>query len=152
MTETVPHPQPISALQLVKRGVPQKPADEFRAERRFAVDQRVSVTLIGTPECRLIARVRNVSRKGMRLEVDGCILNSSTAVKVSWGEHAIYGTIRHRSQRDGATILGVELTDSWESLLEEILARHAEELEKSQEVLQSFSFLASQEMHETLSV
>jgi hypothetical protein len=34
------------------------PADEFRAERRFAVNQRVAITLIETPECRLTARAQ----------------------------------------------------------------------------------------------
>jgi len=88
----------------------------------------------------------------MRLEVEGTILNAGAAVKVSWGDRTLYGTIRHRSQRDGSTVLGIKLSSSWESFLEEILARHAEELESSRAALQSFSYLASHEMHETLSV
>jgi signal transduction histidine kinase len=152
MTELLPHPFPARPLELVRRGASHNPADEFRAERRFSVDQRVSVILIEAPEFELSARVRNVSRKGMRLQIDGCVVNQSSAVKISWGGHAIYGSIRHRSQRDGSTIWGVELSSSWDSFLEEVLARHTQELETRQEALQSFSYLASQEMHETLSV
>ena len=126
-------------------------SDDLRAEHRFTVDQRVSVTLIGGSESRLDAVVRNVSRRGMSLELD-CILLSGEAIKVEWGDHVLVGTIKHLNQRGGSTILGVELFSTWESFLEEILARHAEELEKSRLDLQSLTGLASHEMRETLAV
>ena len=132
------HPQPMAS-------------DDLRAEHRFTVNQRVSMTLIGGSESRLDAVVRNVSRKGMSLELD-CILLSGEAIKVEWGDHVLVGTIKHLNQRGGSTILGVELFSTWESFLEEILARHAEELEKSRLDLQSLTGLASHEMRETLAV
>ena len=137
--------------ELVAQAAQSIPADNLRAEHRFTVNQRVTVTLIGGPECRLTAVVRNVSRKGMSLELD-CVLNCGTAVKVEWGDRVLLGNIRHLNQRGGSTILGVELFCSWESFLEEILARHSQELEKSHLDLQSLTCLASHEMQETLAV
>ena len=142
-----PPPQPT----LVKPPAAPIPIDHFRAEQRFAVNQKVTVTLIGA-ECRFTGLVRNVSRKGMRLEVQGCILNTSSAVKVEWDKHVVLANIRHRNQRGDSTILGLELFSSWESFLEEILAQHADHLEQSHRELQSFTYLAAHEIQETLSV
>src|SRR5581483_11523320 len=141
MTRTLPLPNPAPTPQIIPhQTIPTTPINEVRLERRFTVDQPVTVTLMESPDCRMTARVRNVSRNGMRLEVEGTILNAGAAVKVSWGDRTLYGTIRHRSQRDGSTVLGIKLSSSWESFLEEILARHAEELESSRAALQSFSY------------
>jgi signal transduction histidine kinase len=126
--------------------------ENLRAERRFIVNQRVYVTMIGTPDCRFTARVSNVSRCGMRLEVDGTFLHTGTAVKVEWGGHVLLGNIRHRAERDGGTMLGLELFSSWESFLEEILARQAEELDRNHADLQSVTGLASRDLQERLSV
>ena len=130
---------------------PEPHTADHRAEHRFSVSQRVSVTLIGGPECRLSAVVRNVSRKGMSLELD-CVLNTGNAVKVEWDDRVLLGNIKHLHQRGGSTILGVELFSTWESFLEEILSRHAQEVEKSHQDLQSLTCLASHEMQETLAV
>ena len=106
MIGTLPHPRPARPLELVKRGASRKAAGEGRAEQRFRVDQHVTVILIEAPEFELTARVRNVSRKGMRLEINGSAVSPGSTVRISWGGHPIYGAIRHRAQRNGSTIWG----------------------------------------------
>ena len=152
MTPSLPilmRPQPVPQTG---QPLPAVASGNLRVERRFTVNQQVFVTVIGTPECRFAARVRNVSRGGMRLEVDGCFQHPGTAVKVEWANHALLGNVRHRAERDGCTILGLELFSSWESFLEEILARQNEDVEKSHADLQNVAAAAARDIQETLAV
>jgi signal transduction histidine kinase len=145
-------PQTPDAVEFVKQSAELVSIENLRAERRFAVNQPVQVTLLGTPECRFSALVRNVSHKGLRLEVDGAIVASGSAAKVEWNDRVLVGSIRHRSERGGSTVLGLELYSSWESFLEEILAHQAARLERGHLELQGLASVAAREMQETLSV
>src|SRR5690348_9387575 len=66
-------------------------AGNARLQKRFVVDESVAVTILGSPEERLRARIKDVSRSGLRLELDSRLPRAAEAVKVEWDSRNLLG-------------------------------------------------------------
>jgi PAS domain S-box-containing protein len=110
------------------------PADlggaESRSQRRFSVSQAAHLYASGAEGQSWSARIQDISRGGMQLIVDRPVAGGP-AVRIHWNDREITGIIRYQRE-DGADYrIGVELSSSWESLVNEVLAWQSEELRAS---------------------
>jgi hypothetical protein len=99
-----------------------------RRETRFAANQPVSITLFGEVEVRLPGRIRNVSGRGMGLEVAQPV-SIGAPLKIEASDSLLLGeAIYCRADGDGFYV-GVELEHALHDLVElgEMLRRYAEE-------------------------
>lgn len=124
-------------------------SSQRRKEGRFDVDQPVQVTVLGDRELQVAARLVDVSRSGVRLLLDRS-LSFGTAVKVSWKDRQLLGSVRYCGSEGAAYSAGIQLFSSWESLAEEVLARQANEASRSYVELQEFAYAVSHDLTEHL--
>src|SRR5579864_1342211 len=127
MKSTIPPAETILAPQdsPVETSVP-----ESRSQRRFSVSQAAQLYASGAEGESWSARIQDISRGGMQLIVDRPV-TGGPAVRIHWNDRDITGIIRYQRE-DGADYrIGIELSSSWESLVNEVLAWQSEELRAS---------------------
>lgn len=105
-----------------------------RGDRRFMVNRPARLTVPGAAGQVWQARIRDISRRGMQFTIDRP-LSGGPRVRISWNGRDIYGTIRYQRQHGAEYRLGVELTSSWDSLVSDVLAQQAEELQAANAAL-----------------
>ena len=105
-----------------------------RGDRRFIVNQPVRLSVPGSAGPAYKARIRDVSRRGMQFVVDRPF--EGACAKVEWNGREIYGAVRYQQHEQDEYRVGVELSSSWESLVNDVLAQQALELELSNCALQ----------------
>jgi hypothetical protein len=88
-----------------------------RREPRFQADQQVRVTVYGPPDLHLTAIVKNVSGRGMGIEVDGPIA-TGTALKIDLDDAILLGEVIYARDQGTSFYLGVELEHALYGLAE----------------------------------
>jgi hypothetical protein len=79
-----------------------------RREPRFEANQSVWITLFGEPDIRLPARIKNVSIRGIGLELQGPVA-IGTALKFEVDDSLILGEVIYCRQDEASYYVGVEL-------------------------------------------
>ena len=79
-----------------------------RRKPRFEADQSIWITLFGEPDIRLAARIKNVSERGIGLELQGPVA-IGTALKFEVDDSLILGEVIYCRQDEGSFYVGVEL-------------------------------------------
>jgi hypothetical protein len=79
-----------------------------RREPRFNAEQSVWITLFGEPDIRLPARIKNVSARGIGLELQGPVA-IGTALKLELDDSLLLGELIYCRQDDASFYVGVEL-------------------------------------------
>jgi hypothetical protein len=79
-----------------------------RRKPRFEADQSIWITLFGEPDIRLPARIKNVSERGIGLELQGPVA-IGTALKFEVDDSLILGEVIYCRQDEGSFYVGVEL-------------------------------------------
>lgn len=105
------------------------PADRFfmeqRREDRLPLEKTVNVTVLGEPETRLTATVKNVSARGLGL-ISSESIPSGAALKIEVGDSIFLGETTYcNALEEGGYFLGIELTQVLSGLA--ALSRMAEE-------------------------
>jgi len=79
-----------------------------RRDSRFQTDQPIQITVFGSPDIRMQARVKNVSGRGVGLEVEGPLVIGA-ALKIMLDDAILLGEVIYcRKQIDGYYV-GIEL-------------------------------------------
>jgi signal transduction histidine kinase len=104
-----------------------------RGDQRFLVNQPARLSIPGTTGMVWEARIRDISRRGMQFELDRPVPGS--LIRIEWNGQAIHATIRYQQPEGNGYRLGVELTANWDSLVTEVLAEQARELEAANRAL-----------------
>src|ERR1039457_914711 len=98
------------AVQALK--IPCRSADMLfmnqRRKPRFEADQSIWITLFGEPDIRLSARIKNVSERGIGLQLEGPVA-IGTAFKFEVDDSLILGEVIYCRQDEGSFYVGVEL-------------------------------------------
>ena len=94
---------------------------EQRREPRFAIQQRVPVTLLGEPDVRRSARIQNVSGRGLGLFMREAV-PPGTALQIELENEIVLGEVIYCRREAEGYFLGVEL-DQVLSGLAELAAR-----------------------------
>jgi len=115
-----------------------------RGEKRFLVNLPARLTIPGTSGTVWNARIRDISKRGMQLSLDRPIPGS--LVRIDWSGRHIEGAIRYQQAVGDSFRLGVELTASWDSLVSEVLAQQARELESTNRALERALNIAHEAM------
>jgi signal transduction histidine kinase len=105
-----------------------------RSDRRFIVNQPAHLSCSGVAGRVWTARICDISRRGMQLMLEQPVPLES-AVRIEWNGREIRGTVRYQQQRGVDYRMGVELSHSWEALVNDVLAQQAEELRLAEEEL-----------------
>jgi PilZ domain len=79
-----------------------------RREPRFETDQSLWITVFGEPDIQLPARVKNVSVRGIGLELHGPIAIGS-AIKVDLDDGLLLGEVIYCREDKASFYVGVEL-------------------------------------------
>jgi hypothetical protein len=82
-----------------------------RREPRFEANQPVWITLFGEPDIRLPARIKNVSVRGIGLELQGPVA-IGTALKFEVDDSLILGEVIYCREDDASFYVGVELEEA----------------------------------------
>ena len=88
-----------------------------RCEPRLEADQSVWITLFGEPDIRLPARVKNVSTRGIGLELEGPVAIGSP-VKIELEDCLFLGEVIYCRQDEASFFVGVELEQALYGLTE----------------------------------
>jgi len=104
-----------------------------RTDRRFIVNQPARLSVPGSTATACEGRIRDISRRGMQFLVDRPI--EGPCVRIEWNGREIFATVRYQQPDQDGYRLGVELASSWESLVSDVLAQQALELELSNTAL-----------------
>ncbi len=94
---------------------------EQRREPRFAIQQRVPVTLLGEPDLRRSARIENVSGRGLGLLMKDAV-RPGAAIQIELENEIVLGEVIYCRPEPEGYFLGVEL-DQVLSGLAELAAR-----------------------------
>jgi hypothetical protein len=98
---------------------------EQRREHRVPIDKPVTVTVLGEPETRLIATVKNASGRGLGL-ISPQSITPGAAIKIEIGDSIFLGEAMYSKALDeGGYFLGIELAEVLSGLA--ALSRMAEE-------------------------
>ena len=79
-----------------------------RRETRLEANQQVWITLFGEPDIRLPARIKNVSPRGVGLELQGPVA-IGTALKVDLEDALLLGEVIYCREDETSFYVGVEL-------------------------------------------
>jgi PilZ domain len=82
-----------------------------RRESRFQTDRPVAITLFGEPDTRITGRIRNISGKGIGLELERPVA-AGTALKVELEDGLLLGEVIYCRQDEVSYYAGVELEHS----------------------------------------
>jgi signal transduction histidine kinase len=104
-----------------------------RIDRRFDVNQTARLFMPGDTLACFEARILDVSRRGLRLLVD--LPLPGPCVRVEWNSRELHGVIRHQQPDRAGYRVGIELEPGSETVVSEMLAQHATEVEKSNQSL-----------------
>ena len=88
-----------------------------RRESRFEVNQSVAITLFGSPDIRLVGRIRNLSGRGIGLELEGPVA-PGTALKIELEDALLLGEVIYCRQDEASFYVGVELEHALTGLSE----------------------------------
>jgi len=85
-----------------------------RQESRYRADEQATLTVLGNPDVQMPSRVLNVSRSGVRLEVNRAVRRGAP-VRLEWDKHFLVGKAVHVSAARGGYQVGLELLtcSSW---------------------------------------
>jgi hypothetical protein len=97
---------------------------EQRREQRVPTDQPVSLTVLGDPETRLTAAVKNASGRGLGL-ISPESVPSGAAVKIEVGDSIFLGEAMYCRAMENGYYLGIELSEVLSGLA--ALSRMAQE-------------------------
>jgi hypothetical protein len=97
---------------------------EQRREQRVPTDQPVSLTVLGDPEMRLTAVVKNASGRGLGL-ISPESVPSGAAVKIEVGDSIFLGEAMYCKAMENGYYLGIELSEVLSGLA--ALSRMAQE-------------------------
>jgi len=97
---------------------------EQRREHRVPTEQPVSLTVLGEPETRLTAVVKNASGRGLGLICPQAV-PSGAAVKIEFGDTIFLVEALYCRAMEGGYYLGIELTEVLSGLA--ALSRMAQE-------------------------
>jgi PAS domain S-box-containing protein len=103
---------------------------ESRTQQRYRVSQPAVLSASGADGQTWSARIQDISRGGMQVMVDRPV-SGGPAVHIHWNDHEITGIIRNQRAHEDGYRVGIELSSSWESLVNEVLAWQFEELRAS---------------------
>lgn len=79
-----------------------------RREPRFETEQSIWITLFGEPDIRLPARIKNVSARGIGLELQGPVA-IGTALKIELDDALVLGEVIYCRDDETSFYVGVEL-------------------------------------------
>ena len=79
-----------------------------RRKPRFEADQSIWITLFGEPDVRLPARIKNVSERGIGIELKSPVA-IGTALKFEVDDSLILGEVIYCREDEGSFYVGVEL-------------------------------------------
>ena len=79
-----------------------------RREPRFEAEQSIWITLFGEPDIRLPARIKNVSVRGIGLELQGPVA-IGTALKFEVDDSLLLGEVIYCREDEASFYVGVEL-------------------------------------------
>ncbi len=88
-----------------------------RRDTRFEADQPVWITIFGEPDISLPARVKNVSGRGIGLELDGPVAPGAV-LKLELDDTLLLGEVIYCRQDATGYYIGVELEQSLAGLKE----------------------------------
>jgi hypothetical protein len=83
---------------------------EQRREHRVPIEQPVILTVLGDPETRFTATIKNSSSRGLGL-VSPESVSSGAAVKIEIGDSIFLGEAMYCETLEGGYFIGVELTE-----------------------------------------
>src|ERR1035437_1975784 len=108
----LPLPPARSRRRQALLNLPSRSADMLcmnqRRKPRFEADQSIWITLFGEPDIRLPARIKNVSERGIGLELQGPGA-IGTALKLQVDDSLILGEVIYCRGGEGSFFVGVEL-------------------------------------------
>ena len=81
---------------------------EQRRDTRIVLDQSVNLTILGDPEIRRTAKVKNVSGRGLGLEM-AYPVGIGCALKIELADAVLLGEAMYCRGENGAYYVGVEL-------------------------------------------
>jgi hypothetical protein len=79
-----------------------------RREPRFETDQSVWITLFGEPDIQIPARIKNVSARGIGLELQGPVA-IGTALRIDLDDSLLLGEVIYCREDETSFYVGVEL-------------------------------------------
>jgi hypothetical protein len=103
---------------------------EHRREHRFPSEQPVSLTVLGDPEKRVTAIVKNASGRGLGL-ISPESVPSGAAVKIEFGDFIFLGEATYSKAMEDVYYVGIELTEVLSGLA--ALSRMTEEFNEQLE-------------------
>ncbi len=83
---------------------------EHRTEQRVPTEQIVRITVLGDPEKRLTATVKNASARGLGL-ISLEPVKFGAAIKIEFGDSIFLGEAVYCAAVEGGYCLGIELTE-----------------------------------------
>jgi hypothetical protein len=97
---------------------------ENRREDRVPVEKPIALTILGDPEIRLVARVKDATARGIGV-ITAEALSAGAAVKIEVGDSIFLGEVMYCRPMDKSFFAGIELTQVLTGLA--ALSRLAEE-------------------------
>jgi PilZ domain len=86
-----------------------------RRELRFETEQSIWITLFGEPDIRLPARIKNVSARGIGIELEGPVA-IGTALKIELDDSLLLGEVIYCREDEASYYVGVEIEQALRGL------------------------------------